>query len=330
MINSMLLKIAKDRYQTKNELTEEDYNLSMDEFIMKIYVTCDPATYGKAFTTKINKDLPEQFFTVSDGEDNGDLCVTYPKRNPNYNQFFICTNVSGMYMTNLDFETEVKKIFLEGKISYLSKKTKRYTIRNIRPYQNFDYFMLCLVDCDNDFKSEYIVVDKDVITEGEFNLHIMNGTKKSNVKNNTVGKGYTFVKNSWQHKHLIENNKLGNNPTYEGFIKFIKDETIRIDGEFWDWNNHLSKMKWLTRVIKTNEQFVSMYLKSNHPIDLDTKLDVKFMIKELRKNGWKKDSEDEICWKSPIDENYYHGVDFSYKRMLIENKLKTIPLPFRK
>jgi hypothetical protein len=297
-ISPILLQQAKERYNIKNNLNEDDYKLSMGNFILRIYNMCDPATYGKALTTKINMDNPDELYVVSDGDDIGDLCLTYPRINHYDNEFRITTGISGgPYSMKLDFNKEVKKSFIEGKMSYLGGKSKGYTVRNIRIYQNFDYFLLCLVDCDNDFKSTFIIVDKKTITEGEINLSVMNGTKKSNKKNKNMGRGFAFKKNSRIHKYLLDNNKLKNGCDYKDCINFIKNERLRLKSEFWNWDNHLSKNKWLKNLIKTKEQFGVMFLNTASGKDISNDCMMN-KISLLNKNGWKL-INDRNTWKCP-------------------------------
>lgn len=326
-ISSILLNQAKERYIIKNNLNDDDYKLSIDNFILRIYSMCDPATYGKALTTKINKDNPNELYVVSDGDDIGDLCLTYPRINHYDNKFGITTGISGgPYMMNLDFNKDVKKSFIEGKISYLGGKSKGYTVRNIRIYQNFDYFLLCLVDCDEDFKNTFIIVDKKIITEGEINLSVMNGTKDSNKKNKNTGKGFAFKKNSRIHKYLLDNNKLKNGCDYNDCINFIKKDRLRLKNEFWNWDSHLSKNRWLKSLIKTKEQFGVMYLHSASGKDVSNNC-IMNKMNLLMNNGWKIVEKD--IWKSPegsLSETIgqYCHIDVAYDWLIKEIELKSM------
>ncbi len=321
MDNELYLR-AVNRYETKNQLTLGDFQLSMRNFILKIYCDCDPATYGKAFTNKIIHDFPNTFNVVRDTDDIGDLSVTYPIRNRNYDSYNVITGKMGIYMLGL-YGNEVKKIHLEGKISYLSNKTQTYTVRNIRIYQNFNYFVFCLVDCDDKFEPEFIVVEKEVITKGPIKLHIMNGTKDRNKNNTDVGVGFAFKKGSKQYHYLLNNNKVKGNHTYEDFMEFITLEGQRLKHEFWNWENHLSNIERLYERIKTEEDYNNMFMEGYRSHEFMNYPSTDDMIKELIENGWERDERD--TWQSPYNGGYYHGVKLSYETLVKYQKLKDYP-----
>jgi hypothetical protein len=43
----MLLEEATKKYSIKNKIEKEDYELPINEFILKIYLNCDPGSYVK-------------------------------------------------------------------------------------------------------------------------------------------------------------------------------------------------------------------------------------------------------------------------------------------
>lgn len=55
-MNKELLQLAYDRFQNKNQFNDKDYELSIEEFIVKMYLNCDPASYGRQFVKKIMRD----------------------------------------------------------------------------------------------------------------------------------------------------------------------------------------------------------------------------------------------------------------------------------
>jgi hypothetical protein len=221
MENNELLQIARKRYINKNQFDDFEYKEPMDQFILMMYVNCDPASYGRQFVKKIMRDESHtpweekrNLYYVKDKVDQGDLVQLYPSV-----EFF-----TGMiYDTKRNKEVrwdDASKITIEVKISYLTKEGN-YNIRNIRPYQNFDYFLFCFVDCDKDFTSKFIMVKKQLITDYDyFTLTPMNGTKKANMGNKDIGYGTSFKKN-WEQEWILEQNNLLDDTTYESFRTYL-------------------------------------------------------------------------------------------------------------
>jgi len=85
-----------------------------------------------------------------------------------------------------------RKEYYEIKSSYSSKKGT-HRITHIRDDQNFNYFLLCFVDQDDNYKERFFLLPKDYIIEN-FKLTAMNGTKKSNKDNKVVNKSMTIRK----------------------------------------------------------------------------------------------------------------------------------------
>ncbi len=113
-MNKELLKEVKLKQKKRNIITENDYQLKMSDFILKIYYVCTPSVYGAVFPEKIQHDAGPYIKRVSMKLDRGDLHINYKK-------------------------------FFEVKISYLNQNDK-YSITNIRDWQDLDYFILCFVN----------------------------------------------------------------------------------------------------------------------------------------------------------------------------------------
>jgi hypothetical protein len=184
-----------------------------------MYINCDPASYGRQFVKKImrdDKDLNDKrnLYYVKDWVELGDLVQMFPGVDYFSGLFYD-------YKRNeqVSWEDLAKKTF-EVKISYLTKKGN-YNIRNIRPHQDFDYFLFCFVDCERDFTPKFILVDRSVITDNKyvFTLTPMNGTKNANKDNKDIGYGTTFKKNSMQ-ELVLEDNNLLEGTTYEDVKNF--------------------------------------------------------------------------------------------------------------
>lgn len=154
-MNEELLKEAIKKRETKNIVTDMDFDLSIEDFILKIYINCDPSKYGEAFQSYIKRNFFPKIRKISKDFNRGDLHIKYEK-------------------------------YFEVKISYLNMNGK-YSITHIRDWQRFDYFILCFVD-DN-FNPSFYCVPKNVVTKNEkLILNAMNCTKDINLKNTRIGK----------------------------------------------------------------------------------------------------------------------------------------------
>jgi hypothetical protein len=207
-----LLHIAIEKYKKQNIITDKDYKLPIDSFILKLYNNCDSTARGKHFMKKVLKDNYTKFddefgfYSINDAADIGDAVITYPKMTLRWEIFWI--DPRHPYAGFLDYQTQVSKSYIETKMSYLNK-SNGYSIKHIRPYQEFNYYLLCFVDCDDNFKANYFMVNKEVITANyEIAISIMNGTKKINEKNGNKIYSATIKKNSRAYNSLLNNNLL--------------------------------------------------------------------------------------------------------------------------
>lgn len=228
MINTELLKIAKKRFEDKNQFSDWDYRESMSNFIIMMYLNCDPASYGRQFVKKIMWDESDKLrinnlYNVKDSDDIGDIMQIYPGHKDTHPKYMLTNVVKENCSVNKSYEV---------KISYLTK-TGNYNIRNIRPYQKFDYFILCFVDCECGFNPTFIVVEKKVIVEYSwcFKLTPMNGTKESNKNNTNIGYGTSFKKYS-QKEDILQNYNLLQGTTYQNLLDFLGDNKKKLKEEF--------------------------------------------------------------------------------------------------
>jgi hypothetical protein len=152
-MDTELLKQALLIRENRNVVNDIDYDLSFEDFILKIYINCDSSKYGEAFQTYIKKNLYPKIRGLSKCFERGDLHVNYEK-------------------------------YFEVKISYLNKNGK-YSVTHIRNWEKFDYFILCFVD--ENFNSDIYCISKNVISENE-KLNSMNGSKYINIENTFVAK----------------------------------------------------------------------------------------------------------------------------------------------
>jgi hypothetical protein len=193
------LKLAKEKREVLNRLTNDEMNLPMKEFIPCIYHNCSPNVYGSMFAKKIIMESNGFLTETNISEDNGDCVFLHPETN--------------------------KEEFGEIKISYRGINGN-FRITNIRDHQNLNYFILCFVDTEDDFRPYYYVVPKEHVTNSTFfKLSAMNGTYESNKHNMVVPKSMT-VRYDDMNWYFSQKNILGGN-TYSKLKSFITNKKIR-------------------------------------------------------------------------------------------------------
>jgi len=155
---------AKSKLKSRNKIHDYEYKAyDMDTFIDHIYSICDVNVRGNKFVEKLKIDMDGIIKPISPVDDDGDISCGSKK--------------------------------FEVKLMYSLDNGKDYRFTNIRPYQNFDYFIFALVDCHNDFNKRYYCIEKDdFLSVDEFKLKPMHGTKKINEENKKVGLGCNVKK----------------------------------------------------------------------------------------------------------------------------------------
>jgi hypothetical protein len=233
MFNKNLMEMAKNRFNKKNILTDIDFNKSLRDFILYVYINCDPAVYGTNWSKKLLKDIRnygiKNTYRVLDKSDLGDITLSFPE----YNYWDLKpTYIHPLHKTSHHVSEEqcVRK-FYEIKISYLGK-SESYTIRNLRKYQELDGYIFTFVDCVDDFNPKFIFVSHDdLYNRSGLTFTPMNGTKKQNKDNTNIGVGTTFKKGSRQELNLLYLNKL-NGTSFEDLMDFLNKENDIIKKEF--------------------------------------------------------------------------------------------------
>lgn len=187
-MNKSLLSRVKKKQKIRNILTEKDYKMCMEDFIMRIYEICTPNKYGESFPDKLVIDMGPKLKKMPRSMDRGDLHVNY-------------------------------KCFMEVKISYIDLKGS-YSITNIRDWQLLDYFILCFVD--GGFNPSFYCVPKKLITDNHnIKLTGMNNSKNINLSNKYVGKRTTI--NSENIKWLFKTKNVLGGTKYKHLSIFIKN-----------------------------------------------------------------------------------------------------------
>lgn len=197
------LELAKDRFERNKYNSDLDYDKSFREFVIDCYLNYGPSSYGVYIQKKILLTLQSNKINIDSicqKENRGDF-----RLNLNFQHVL---KISGNdIFPSMSYGLFNSRKHFEFKSSYLGKNGG-YTIRNIRPYQDIDGgYLLCFIDCENDFKEEFYLVDYEVI-ENIFNLSHMNGVSTQHKKGGFVNYGASFYKNSFEHFRLGLYSKL--------------------------------------------------------------------------------------------------------------------------
>lgn len=186
-------KLAFQKYiENKQGITDDTNNL--EDYLAFCYLKYKPNEYGK----KIQKRLEEYFgmYKVCEKKDKGD----------------------SLYST-----TNNNKIWFEIKVSYLGKNDT-YSVRYIRPWQTFDYYLLCFIDPKNCEPKFYVLTCEDILNN--FNCHYMNGTKESNESNKKSALGLSIKIGTPTYRLFCSLNKMKGNESIHVF-EFLASQNLK-------------------------------------------------------------------------------------------------------
>jgi hypothetical protein len=167
---------------------EIDFNLPMAILITEIY-RLNTQGYGAGIPKKIIQDS------------QGILTPCHPDFGDAYGIF-----------------KKIKKFF-ELKSSY-SRKSGRYGIAHIRDYQTFDYFIICFVDREDNFKPYFYLLTKSFICDN-FKLKAMNNTDKANKDNVNIDKTMSISKEKAY--YMFGEANLLNGTSYQDLMDFLRN-----------------------------------------------------------------------------------------------------------
>ena len=178
---SKYLKQAEKKFATKPVV---NMNQDLNGLIAEAYVKLNPSSYGERIQQKIRQMLGAQ--AVTPQEERGDLVKS--------------------------------SRYYETKVTYLSRSSKSYSIRHIRPWGKHTNYLFCLIDSSNKFTPQFFVLDKYRLNT--FSLRAMSGTPRSNMDNHNVELSLTVGRNSQAMKNLYKYNLLENTST-EALVKWF-------------------------------------------------------------------------------------------------------------
>jgi len=196
------LELAIERFQNSKN-NDVPYHLPFNDFILECYLGYSPSAYGKYLEKKIIQEV-DRLLEVPESENCGDCEIRVYASRGNLlmddGKVFVYThNHWSKYSRIKSFEI---------KVTFLGKNN-HYRLRNLRPYQNIDGgYIICLIDCVNNFQPTFYIVDFDVIQQ-YMTLSHMNGSKSVHKTSNFENYGCTFEKYSIEHHLLRMNNKMG-------------------------------------------------------------------------------------------------------------------------
>ena len=217
MINQKLLEEATHKFKTSNDDMVIGSPGYIQDFITECYVRYDPSKRGNTLQKFIIHEMSEHAFGVPATWDRGDFSVGQFKQ-ISYNDRLLKIN---SYLGSVIRSSKVKdrkglisltkginqrvfeclSTFCEIKTSYLSSDGN-YTIGNIRTYQNYQYLVLLLVDCENSFNYKIYVIPTSELKN--IKMSHMHGTKKSNDDTKNPHLSFSIKKGSDFERYLSQ------------------------------------------------------------------------------------------------------------------------------
>jgi len=305
-MKEILIKNCKEKFNSKNTIKKSDYRLPIDEFLMVLYDSCDPQCYGAQFPKKLLKDVEEKLnlFEMPDKIDCGDLGLIYPT----FDSWF----GGGRHVVTPEGSQDIntyKKITFEAKLSFLHKKGS-YGIRQIRLYQDFDFFLICFVDCENNFTPSFTCVPQKALKK-IFHLTPTNGTKEANKKNGNIPYSVNVTKGSYQMKLLFDDYNLLKGTTYSDVVNFLSKKNIEVIMEV------LTDLPYdIKELVRLNATRIKKIYKFMH----DTTIDEKYMEwcmkrkyrSKVSKGYWNKERCEEESKQYSNRTDFYKGASSAY------------------
>ena len=254
-----LLKRAKQKYNSRNVIEDRIFKkTSFCQFILHSYLNCDPCSYGKQIAKKLIYEL--SFFTknvtvIGDTENDGDIAVNFPinKNNMMFGNYYLSVwdDFRNVYDTIICPVDQKRKTY-EMKVSFSSRGKGNFTLRNMKPHNNMTGgYILCLIDCDDNFKYNIFVIDfKDL--EENLSMTHMQGKKTLFEKNDFKNVGCVFSKTSKFYTEILPSkNKLKGTTLEDLYYHFKRDVRI-LESEFYKSDRYESCVEILNERFRKN------------------------------------------------------------------------------
>lgn len=230
-----LLEIAKSKYEKSKE-GAVNFSKDFKTFLLECYIHLTPASYGCQIQNRVVKHL-SKIESVSSKKNCADFSIgnwelllynEYLKKVMEYYEFhkYFMDRYSHscFYNVLIKIINEFHKRYYfncEVKVSYLNKSGS-YTIRNIRPYQDYTHYLLVFIDCEDSFNYRMSLVEKDVIYD-TLRLSDMHGIKDVNVGVTNKHLGGTVKKNSYDETLIFEKCNLLKSNTFDAINNEINN-----------------------------------------------------------------------------------------------------------
>jgi hypothetical protein len=164
-------EFAKKKYakEMHDEISKMEFG---QDFLARCFCEMSSQKYSAVIENKIREECGLK--KIPNYEDKGDFISTREYQNRNYYPFleFLTTGVT-----------------VELKVSFKSKGNdgKPYwNLVQLRPYENFDYYLFLFIDPENGCDWEWFLLKKDDVSNQNFTISGAHGTKQSNANNLNV------------------------------------------------------------------------------------------------------------------------------------------------
>lgn len=180
---------AKKKFNNKNQVDE---SLPFLHYCVECFNNCSPSSYGSKIQNRIKRDY--KFENLTTTANQGDSIVTPDS----IIDKFPCLKVGDRF--------ELKSSYL-----YKGDYSDSYNFMQLRPFQEFEYYVLLAIDIDyneKDVNLEWYVLNKSDVNSDNFKLYSSHGTEEIIKQNTNVEYKLHIVKNSIYHQRLKELNLL--------------------------------------------------------------------------------------------------------------------------
>ena len=269
--------------------------LSIEDYVLLLYTNCSPSVYGKLFEKRLYVELYRNGLYIEETnkkEERGDVSLYYPKK-------VIVNSIGGSLhqyndsfhelITDIEEKEDKSKLIrsvnigkgnlfkrnYEIKFSYLGKNNC-YTVRNVRDYHDFDYYILAFVDTYDNFKINYYCIKMSSVNI--FNLSPMNGTYDSNKNNENINYGFTIKDGSYDHRYTLKELNLLDGTSFNDLLKFMIEDNLKLRKEIFKMLS--------TKGLKFNDGKVKYKIRKLNKLNPEDRLTER--LNELRKLGKKK------------------------------------------
>ena len=215
-----LLEIAESKF-IKSKEGATNFSKDFQTFLIECYIHLTPASYGYQIQNRVLEHL-NKIEPVSSKKNCADFsignwklllsnvylnrAVTYFLENQSEMSTIWVARFYSCFTKILEVFNEKYYFNCEVKVSYLNKNGL-YTLRNLRPYQNYSHYLIIFIDCENSFSYNMSLVEKEVIYK-TLRLSDMHGIKEVNVNVTNKHLGGIVKKRSYEEAIIFDDYNL--------------------------------------------------------------------------------------------------------------------------